>query len=86
MSWYTGGEERGVCPVSPDSTITMNLVQCPDCPSPGLVPLTEMTHHIRLHHRGDGFRCAVCKVSIFVSFKIYLNFQIFSSLASLRTL
>ena len=62
MSWYPWGEER----VSPDSTITMNLVQCPDCPSPNLVPLSEMTKHIGLLHRGDGFRCAVCKVRNFV--------------------
>ena len=64
MSWYPWGEERLVSPppVSPDSTITMALVQCPDCPSPGLVPLSEMTQHIGLLHRGEGFRCAVCKV------------------------
>ena len=59
MSWFQLGEERVV---SPDST--MALVQCPDCPSPGLVPLSEMTRHIGVLHRGDGFRCAVCKVRL----------------------
>ena len=59
MSWLQWGEERVV---SPDST--MALVKCPDCPSPGLVPLSEMTRHIGVLHRGDGFRCAVCKVRL----------------------
>ena len=40
----------------------LDLVQCPGCPSPGLVPSKEMTDHIALLHQADGFRCAVCKV------------------------
>ena len=59
MSWFQWGEERVV---SPDST--MKLVRCPDCPSTSLVPLSEMTRHIGVLHRGEGFRCAVCKVRI----------------------
>ena len=56
--------------VSPDST--MQLVKCPECPSPGLVLAQEMSQHISLHHRGQGFRCAVCQVRAFDStYKTY---------------
>ena len=40
----------------------LELEQCPDCPSPVLVPWTEMTNHIALLHQGEAFQCAVCKV------------------------
>ena len=43
---------------------SFDLVQCPGCPIPGLVPSQEMTNHIALLHQGDGFRCAVCKVGV----------------------
>ena len=39
-----------------------DLVSCPDCPGPGLVPRKEMTKHIALLHKGEAFSCAVCKV------------------------
>ena len=82
MSWFQWGEERVV---SPDSTI--KLVRCPDCPSTSLVPLSEMTRHIGVLHRGEGFRCAVCKVRIDLS-NTYYSVQhphYFSSPASSRT-
>ena len=41
-----------------------DLVPCPECPRPGLVPSKEMTEHIALLHQGEAFRCAVCKVSL----------------------
>ena len=39
-----------------------DLVECPDCPRPGRVPRKEMTNHIAILHKGEAFRCAVCKV------------------------
>ena len=39
-----------------------DLVSCPECPKPGLVPRKEMTNHIALLHKGETFGCAACKV------------------------
>ena len=47
-----------------------DLVQCPLCPSPGLLPSQELSKHIALLHQAEAFHCAVCKVGCKVALHV----------------
>ena len=40
-----------------------NMLSCPACPSPGLVPPHEWTQHVLQRHQHLCFKCAACEVS-----------------------